>query len=165
LYDLDSIIRASLVDFADRRLRATWYGKEHNWVSLYVFGHLLPLCQSDRPLFDPTQIAIEVGVPQPPGYVKTAANRDVVIWERPCSSCWNLDGAETAHPMAIVEWKVHRHRRRNREVPRERKWLREYCAWQPQVLAYAVELEAGEERRMGVTRFAGTQEDQGWLAR
>lgn len=39
--ELDGIIRASLEEFADQRLGAPWYAKEHNWVSLYAFAHLV----------------------------------------------------------------------------------------------------------------------------
>lgn len=164
LSDLESIIRAALLDFAERSLICPWYGKEHNWVSLFAFSYLVKACRPNAPLYDPGQIAIEVGVPQPPGYTRGSVRRDIVIWPKPDSSCWDSDGESLFHPAAILEWKVHRFGHRNRQVAREREWLRRYTAWQKTVLGYAVEIEAGAEpRSMRVSRFLGAVEEADWI--
>jgi hypothetical protein len=79
--------------FAADALPKEWWGKEHDWVNRYVFGYLIKHCSPNGPLHDAAQIGIEVGVPQPPGYVKKGVLRDVVIWEHPMTTCWNSDGA------------------------------------------------------------------------
>ena len=162
---IDGLVRTTLEAFAESSLQHPWYAKEHNWVNLFAFTHLVRACRTGTPLYDPGQIAIEVGVPQPPGYAKAATRRDVVIWKRPGTSCWNTEGEACYHPLAILEWKVHRPGRRNREVSKEREWLRRYTIWQPTVLCYAVELDAGTEHRsLAVARYFAGREEVNWLA-
>lgn len=156
---LDDVIRGALTDFASTSLHREWYGKEHSWVSLFAFSHLVKACREGTPLFDPGQIAIDAGVPQPPGYTKSATRRDIVIWPQPGGSCWNLEGVACHHPLAILEWKVHRRGYRNREVAKERKWLVEYTRWQPRVLAYAIAIESGRlPVGMSASQYSGGTE-------
>lgn len=156
---IDDVVRAALSEFSESWLHHRWYGKEHNWVSLFAFAHLVKACRPGTMLFDPARIAIEVGVPQPEGFQRKATRRDIVVWREPGSSCWNLIGEPCHHPVAILEWKVHRPGFRNRLVERERRWLRAYSAWQADVVCYAVELElGGEHASMDVTRFHAATE-------
>jgi len=161
---LDDVIRGAFSDFASLSLQRKWYAKEHSWVSLFAFSHLVKACREGTPLFDPGQIAIEAGVPQPPGYTKPATRRDIVIWPQPGGSCWNLEGIACHHPLAILEWKVHRCGYRNREVAKERKWLIEYTRWQPAVAGFSVQVDAAEvPARVGVTRYSGGLEVHEWF--
>lgn len=165
LNDLDEIVEYSLREFAEQALQANWWGKEHEWVNRYAFGYLIKYCTHGGLLFDPEQIGIEVGVPQPPGYgEKSAVRRDLVIWGQPATACWNSQWSPVNHPLAILEWKVHRPRRPNREVPKEREWLRQYCAWQQHVVAYAIEVTiATTPFALRCTRFQGKSEIPSWL--
>ena len=65
----------------------------------YVFGYLIKYCRLGCPLYDPGQIGIEVGVPQPPGYIKKGVLRDVVIWGKTMSRVGTHNGAQS-----IILW-------------------------------------------------------------
>lgn len=165
LHPLDTIIGRSLRGFAKDTLGCGWHGKEHDWVNRYTFGYLLKECGPGGPLYDPAQLAVEVGVGQPPtGYAKLAVNRDIVIWDRPGMSCWDEDWKPVHHPLAILEWKVHRPNRPNRQQAHERQWLREYSAWQEQTLCYAVEVKWSlTQASLRCTRFAAGVETFDWI--
>lgn len=165
LKELDDLIGHSLLEFARATLQAKWWGKEHDWVSQYAFGYLTKYCKHGSLLYDPGQIGIEIGVPQPPGYgKKIIVRRDLVIWGEPLSACWDSQWNPVNHPLAILEWKVHRPDRPNREVKKEREWLRQYCAWQQGVVAYAIEVNtATAPFTLQCTRFHSISETQFWL--
>ena len=115
-------------------------------------------------LSEPAQIGIEVSVPQPGGYKKFSVRRDLVIWPRGGMTCWNDQWEPVCHPLAILEWKVHRLHRRNPDVLRERAWLRAYCSWQPSVLGYAIEVDCTVTMTaIACSRFLGTDEKKLWL--
>ena len=79
-------------------------------------------------------------------------------------TCWDEGGKPRCHPLAIVEWKVHRPGRRNRHVDHERKWLRDYCGWQHSVVGYAIAVD-GTVKPTTITcaRFCGREEQENWL--
>lgn len=133
------------------------------------FAHrmLLPECRPDGLVFDPAQIAIEVSVPQPPGYAKPTVPRDLVIWAEPGATCWNEVWEPIRHPMSIIEWKVHRPGFRNCEGPKEDAWLRAYCHWQPKVLAYAIQVDGADDRnvRIRCTKYLADEVTQDWIIR
>lgn len=163
--ELDEIVEHSLQEFAKQALQTKWWGKEHEWVNRYAFGYLIKSCKHGSLLFDPGQIGVEVAVPQPPGYgEKSAVRRDLVIWSQPETACWNSHWIPVNHPLAILEWKVHRPGHPNREVRKEREWLRQYCAWQQKVVAYAIEVNlATTPFALRCTRFHGKSETPSWL--
>ncbi len=161
---IDQLITQSLTRFCADAFSQEWFGKEHDWVNRYVFGYLIKCCEPSGVLHDPAQIGIEVGVPQPPGYVKKGVLRDVVIRERPTTTCWDAQWGAVNHPLAILEWKVHRPRHRNREVAQEREWLRRYCAWQKATIGYAVEIDMNTSpMQLSCCRFEGDLETHNWL--
>jgi hypothetical protein len=163
--NMDAAIRRALEGLIEDRHVVDWHAKEHDWVNYFVFRHLLQQCTSVGPLSDPAQIGIEVSVPQPPGYTRPVVCRDIVVWEKPGMSCWEPGWIPTRHPLAIVEWKTHRPGRRNRDVPKEREWLRAYSQWQPTVTCYAVSVEV--DRRWPIltcTRFFRNRETR-WIHR
>lgn len=88
---------------------STWYGRERELVSLFVLGHLVPLCSANSILQKPTQIGIEVAVPQLKGRSgkrkKSRVCKDVVIWPKPSMTCWGHHGSERCYPLAVLEWK------------------------------------------------------------
>lgn len=162
---LDTIVAHSLRAFSADVLGCGWRGKEHDWVNRYTFGYLLKECASGGPFYDPAQLAVEVGVAQPPGYAKLAANRDIVIWDRPGMSCWDDDWTPVHHPLAILEWKVHRPKRVNPDLKSEREWLRRYTSWQPRPVCYAVEvIWSATQAVLRCTRFHAGTEVPEWLS-
>lgn len=156
---LDEIVSDSLTAFVADVLHSGWRGKEHDWVNRYAHAYLLPCCTPTGPLREASQLGIEVGVPQPPGYEKGATRRDLVIWPSGRYSCWRADWKPVYHPIALFEWKVHRVGRPKSEQPHEREWLRRYSAWQAGPVAYAVEIDLlPSASTLTCTRFhAGTE--------
>jgi len=150
--------------FAADTLGSHWRGKEHDWVNRFAHCYLLKHCTPNGPLYEAGQIAIEVGVPQPPGYLAPATRRDLVIWPSPGLTCWDAEWRPIHHPIAIVEWKVHRPGRRNRDQPRKREWLRRYTQWQTEPVAYAVEINLGcTPNTLTCSRFHAGAEVDVWL--
>ena len=164
IHAIDAVVHRSLCGLAADSFIHGWYAKEHNWVSYFVFRHLLQECAPDGVLWDPAQIGIEVNVPQPPGYPRPTVCRDIVIWPEAGMTCWKTEWSPAAHPLAIIEWKTHRGSRRNRRVKHERAWLRAYCNWQPSVVGYAVAIDVGEsDVQLTCTRYCGDKESK-WFS-
>jgi len=144
---IDSLIRDALTSLAGDPHVRNWPAKKHNWVNYFVFRHLLSSSRLHDVISDPAQIAIECPVPQPPGYKTKTVRRDLVIWRTAGCSAWDAKWKPTCHPLAILEWTVHRpgHPKPNREVEYERKWLEDYCRQRPrEVVGYAIEVDAQE---------------------
>jgi hypothetical protein len=159
-----NVVKVSLRGLAADPHVRSWRAKERNWVSYFAHRHLIPCFQEAGPLSHPSQIGIEVAVPQPAGYVKPTVSRDLVVWAEPGATCWSDDWEPCNHPLAILEWKVHRPGHRNAKVNSGRAWLRAYCAWQPAVLGYAIEVDGcGPIATLRCARFSGTTETPAWL--
>lgn len=161
---IDYIVEASLRALAADPHVHAWRAKERNWVNYFAHRHLLEHCKAAGPLSHPSQIGIEVAVPQPAGYEKLTVSRDLVLWAECGATCWNDAWEPCNHPLAILEWKVHRPGHRNAKVSHERAWLRAYCAWQPTVLGYAIEVDGcSSVATLSCARFLGTTETPAWL--
>ncbi len=162
--ELDRIVERSLRQLAADTHVWNWSAKEHEWVSYYTFHYLVAQCSPAGPFKEIAQLGIEVAVPQPKPYAKQSVRRDLVIWRERGETCFGEDWTACRHPLAILEWKVHRPGHSNRRVNKEREWLRAYCQWQPGVVAYAIEIDG---RRSPITiictRFLGSSEDHAWL--
>src|SRR5215211_258366 len=156
---LDQIIKRSLRKLAEDAHVRSWCAKEHDWVSYFAHHYLLVECSPGGPLKKPGQIGIDVAVPQPPGLrvnQKQSVGRDLVIWPNCGDTCFDVDWKASKHPLAILEWKVHRPKHPNRKVEAERNWLRAYCKWQPSVIGYAIEINGRcSPATLGCTRFVG----------
>lgn len=122
--NFDGLIRASLTSFFDQVISGEWLGREREAVSLFTFGHLLPLVEKGTPLHDARQIGIEVAVPQHKVTLRKKTPevcKDVVIWPNADMTAWGASGAEQNYPLAILEWKMIKPRRFSSERPKERR--------------------------------------------
>ena len=156
---IDSLIANSLNALAADPLVSQWQAKENNWVSYFAFRYLVPRCRPDGPLSDPAQIGVEVSVPQPPKRRTRGVRRDTVIWSKAGMTCWGDGWSACSHPLAILEWKVHRPGRKNKLVAKERQWLRDYCKWQPAVVAHAIDIDGSQQPpTIKCFRFLGNDE-------
>src|SRR5688572_10987270 len=97
---LDAMMKKCLHDLADDRHVRQWHAKENNWVSYFAFKYLVGACDTKGAVR--AQIGVEV------------------------SANWEVSTDPLKDPLAIIEWKVHRLKRPNRLVAREREWLRAY---------------------------------------
>ncbi|RIK57252.1 MAG: hypothetical protein DCC63_14825 [Nitrospira sp.] len=106
-------------------------------------GFLVKQCKPGTILSDPTQIGIEVAVPQLPGARrKKLVTKDVVIWNRPGMTCWSEDRLSTNHPLCIMEWK------RGEDsiaARRDIDWLRAYSTTVEGLLGFSVVLGLGPD--------------------
>ena len=102
---LDELLARALTCFHAELVGTGWWGREREGIGLFVFGHLLPLV-GRPPLLHPTQIGIEVAVPQlsRPG-AKAQVNKDLVLWSEPRQTCWDASGRPVVAPRAVLEWK------------------------------------------------------------
>ncbi|MGD1996311.1 MAG: hypothetical protein PVH62_06025 [Anaerolineae bacterium] len=64
LEELDEIVQRSLAEFVEDVFSTGWLGREREAISLFVLGYLSGFCKPGSLLRDPTQIGIEVAVPQ-----------------------------------------------------------------------------------------------------
>jgi hypothetical protein len=162
--ELDELIRESLTAFA-ADLGDRWTGRrEREAVSLFAFGYLLPRVRPDGFLRDPTQIGIEVPVPQLPADAserrKNQVCKDLVLWPEPRMTCWGPEGTASVAPRAILEWKfnepaVH---------PPDVQWLTAFSARYPGFVGYAVTADQQERNfRLSCTRVTGGKAESDWL--
>lgn len=108
--ELDVTITQALTSLARELSGVGWSGRrEREVVSLFCFGHLLRQCKPGGVLYDPTQVAIEVAVPQIPGQrnltgssrSKAQVCKDIVIWPRPGMVTWGPQGKPLWPPSAF----------------------------------------------------------------
>ena len=162
---LDSIVRAAFESYVKDVFGAPCYGKEHDHVNRFAFGHLLPLCSTKGPLRHPTQIGLGVGMAQPRGVgVNSAARKDLVIWPEPGMMCWNSRWRPCRHPMALMEWKVRRRGGVFHGRNHDRAWLSAYARWRPDFVGYSVAVDFEQRKfRLCVERFCGREIGAPWL--
>lgn len=144
-------------------------------VSLYVFGHLLKNCRADGILRQPTQVGIEVAVPQLENGAehpkrKKVVRKDVVIWNNPNMTAWSPDGLIGRQPIAVMEWKViHRFNQRSRGATirghaADKKWLKEKSRLLPYFIGYAVLVErTGARNQLVCARVWRGEIEEDWL--
>jgi|SRR5271166_4365863 len=109
---LDQVIKASLTSLHADLPR--WYEREQEVVSLYAFGHMVPLLLREN--IDIGQLVVEGRIPQIALKVGTSPNlkrpyfdhrvrRDLVIRKRRHDGYFRvLDKPD--HPFAVMEWKI-----------------------------------------------------------
>ena len=160
---IDDVVTRALRSFAEELEASGWQGREREAISYFAFGHLVPLCQPESVLVDPTQIGIEVAVPQLPGEERKAqVCKDLVIWPRPRMTCWDDASQPTVAPLAILEWKVGRPEVYSADVD----WLCAFTAAWPGTIGYAVALNLQHRAfLLSCTRIEAGRSEAGWLPR
>lgn len=136
----DTEIQGAFDAFIDI-LCSSWNGeREREAVSTFAFGPLLQQVSNDGFLTDPTQIAIEMAVPQvakpdeDSEGKKDQVCKDLVLWEEPLMVCWDDDGNPTRTPGGIIEWKFDRSSIKQENV----EWLQAFTSEYPECIGYAV---------------------------
>ncbi len=167
LKELDVIIQQSLTEFVDNVFKTKWLGREREAISQYVFGHLIHACKPGSCLWDPTQIGIEVAVPQlkEPNR-KPQVTKDLVLWSAPGMTCWNSDWDPVHYPMAILEWKVYYNKQKGRAkiYAGDVDWLCKFSANLEAFVGYAVTLDLLARRfRLTCTRVYRGHPTDTWL--
>jgi hypothetical protein len=167
LTDLDKVVRQSLTEFTEAVFNTQWLGREREAVSQFVFGHLIHHCKPGSFLWDPTQIGIEVAVPQLKGpNRKRQVTKDLVIWRAPGMTCWNTDWDPVQVPLAILEWKVFYNTQRGsaKISTYDVDWLCKFSADLETFVGYAVTLDLLARRfRLTCTRVYKGHSTDKWL--
>jgi hypothetical protein len=135
--EIDAIVTQSLEALALELASGSWRGRrEPEVVSLFCFGHLVGHCRPATALADPSQISIEVTVPQIPETAgsKMQVCKDIVIWPRPRMACWDEDGKPTVRPLSILEWKHNEGDMSEGDTI----WLQKFSAEAPGFVGFAV---------------------------
>ncbi len=144
---LDEVINRSLGTLLADLSLPDWYGREREIVSLFAFGHLLRAGTESGVLSHPTQIGIEVAVPQmkEKPNKKSYVCKDVVIWSGPKMTCWTKEGRNSRYPLCVIEFKsINRNddptaaRRKAREHRSDLEWLRRTSELAAGFVGYAV---------------------------
>jgi len=158
---LDLTIRNSLLEFASFVARENWYGREREAVSLYALGFLIPLCRPGTPLSFPTQVGLDVAVPQLPAPGrKPQVCKDLVIWESAAETCWDGSRKASRWPLAILEWNV----RTDATSQYDEAWLREASAKPRTLSGYAVALDPkGDRTTLSVTLARAGRIHRRWM--
>ena len=150
---LDRLLVSALAEFRQwlEEERTEWRGKERDCVNLFAHQFLLPKVRPGQAIEHFAQIGIEVGVPNPMAAsdrrCRPSVSRDLVVWDRPGAVTWDDRWRPIHAPMAILEWKVRRKKRRSPVVDaKDIRWLRMFSKKYPQCLAYVVTVDFSTER-------------------
>jgi hypothetical protein len=163
---IDAVIRGALLAFVDGLHACDWRGKENDFVNRFAHGFLVQRCSEDSFLHHPTQIGIEVPVPQPPKVgIRPSARKDIVIWPKAWMSCWDASWRPLNKPLAILEWKVVRGRGSGRGDRRDHRWLTAFSGWEPRFVGFSVILSRlpAPRSHLTVRRYQGGKPVMDWL--
>jgi len=117
---LDGIIREALGSLYRELSTASWYKRENEIVSLFAFGHLVPVFQREG--LDSAVLDIEGRVPQIEPRNPLRGRKDLVIWahrldgywrDEKAVGEWKRSGVQRVatnwcgdRPFAVAEWKL-----------------------------------------------------------
>ncbi|MDF1521548.1 MAG: hypothetical protein P1P87_01855 [Trueperaceae bacterium] len=169
--EIDALMRSSLTSLVEDVSAADWTGRrEREIVSLFCFGRLVRHCRPGAFSHDPTQIAIEVAVPQVDRQTRLSGNagskgqvcKDIVLWPRSRLTCWDATGAPTVMPASVIEWKHGVTEWSGRGV----EWLMEFSTRSGDFVGYAVWINRGSTHagRLMCTRVHQGQAERRWMA-
>jgi hypothetical protein len=140
---IHQVLAEALFDFEEWLLATGWRGKENDCVNLFASKFLFSRIDPAGPIKDPTQICIEVCVPQPRSVgIKKAVRKDLVIWSEPHATTWDENWNAVTVPAAIIEWKA-----RRKPTTQERlsaydlQWIRSYLQVYPAFRGYCATVD------------------------
>lgn len=139
MQDIENIIDTSLQSFGSWLADNDWRGKEHDCVNNFAHAHLMNHISPEALLHHPAQICLECDIPQPTGYTKINARRDLVVWAEPFQNTWKADLKTRLHdPLALMEWKAKHKNKLPRKLfyPHDEVWVSEYTKIHPNVIGY-----------------------------
>ncbi len=163
---VDAVIRETLLEFLGGLHACDWRGKENDFINRYAHGFLLQRCSQESFLYHPTQIGIEVAVPQPPGIgIKPAVKKDLVIWPRAWMSCWDASWRPLNKPLTVLEWKVVRGRGSGGGDAHDHNWLTAFSSFEPRFVGFSVILSVlpTAKPHLTVRRYQGGKSVLDWL--
>lgn len=157
---IDGLICRSLTAFAADVLSrgSSWRGRERENISLYAFGYLIQQCEPGGVLHDPTQLGIEVAVPQFRGAgKKPQVCKDLVIWPTPRMTVWYDAGSPANRPLSILQWKAGEAPDSDVDIV----WLKRFSRGADSFVGYSICFIRGN--RVTVARIRNGIVGKGWL--
>lgn len=147
---MDRYVDSALKSFANWYVKTpNWLGKERDCVNIFAHWFLAEDRQNNAAISDLCQIRIECAVPQPKGYPKPSATKDLVIWKDPLATTWSGDWKPVNIPRAIVEWKTKRSGNPREEFDaHDEKWLKAFTKEHPQTIGFLVSTHASRGNRI-----------------
>jgi hypothetical protein len=150
---LDFYIQDALQEFAvwyvnEPNELPDWLGKERDCVNIFVTWFLADGVSQNAAVSDLRQIRVDCAVPQPKGYPKASATKDLVIWKDPLATTWDADWKPVNIPRAIIEWKTRRSSRPSGNFDaHDEKWLKAFTNEHPETIGFLVSNHATKAHR------------------
>ena len=105
---IDRFIEDALCEFSDWYVASDWLGKERDCINMFALNFLAKAVEPGAAISELGQIRIEAPVPQPAGYTKITAAKDLVIWDNSHDTVWDKQWNTSKHPRVVLEWKIKR---------------------------------------------------------
>lgn len=145
---IDRFIESAIYNFADWIRDSTWFGKERDCVNIFASRFILPSIRADSPIFDYSQVRIECGVPQPDGFARPSAAKDLVVWRGPLDVAWDSEWNPRRIPWVVIEWKTRRKGRFDSLFDDyDVNWLTLFSRRNPDSVGYAVTVDFWRDSR------------------
>ena len=146
---IDRFVETALRQFAGWITASQWQGKERDCINLFAMRFLMASIEPNAAIFDPAQIRIEGGVPQPSGFQRPSATKDLVIWRDPLAVAWDEEWRPVNSPCVVMEWKTRRHGRHDDLFDRhDTEWLTAFSAENLNSFGYAVTVDFCRSSRL-----------------
>ena len=146
---IDRFLEDALLEFADWYVATTqWHGKERDCVNAYAHRHLSRRIRKGAAVEDIAQVRIESAAPQPKGFTKLTAPKDLVIWRDGLSTVWDSEWNACDWPWVVMEWKF----KRSGKPPtifdsHDLDWLCGFTAEYEQTFGYLIRVYDGPHGR------------------
>ncbi|MDZ7839623.1 MAG: hypothetical protein U5R46_02205 [Gammaproteobacteria bacterium] len=145
---IDRFVEDALVEFGEWYVRSDWNGKERDCVNLFANRFLGRRVQKGAAIQDPAEMRVEGPVPQPTGYRKPTAAKDLVVWSDALATTWDTEWQAVDWPRLVMEWKFRRRGRPSKDFDtHDLEWLCAYTDEYDKTFGYLVRVYHGEESR------------------
>ena len=145
---IDRFIEAAICQFAEWISDSIWLGKERDCVNIFASKFILPSVSESSAVTEYSQVRIECGIPQPVGFDRPSAAKDLVIWRGALDVAWDPEWKPTGIPWVVIEWKTRRSGRFNSMFDdHDVDWLKAFSAQNPESLGYAVTVDFRQQSR------------------
>ena len=145
---IDRFIEDALDEFTRWYVDSAWLGKERDCVNMFAMNFLAKAVKPGAAISELGQIRIESPVPQPKGFSKITAAKDLVIWGNSFETAWDEEWNASHYPKAVLEWKIKRSGRRPDHFHRhDISWLSGFTSDYQNTFGYLIRVYDGPQGR------------------